>query len=331
MCDTFVALAPATADGSVVFAKNSDRPRGEAQGVYLYPGGRHAPGATVRCTYLEIPQVAVTHAVVVSRIDWMWGAEMGANDQGVVVGNEAVWTTEPLGPPALLGMDLVRLALERGATAYQALSVITVLLDAHGQGGACAENDPGFAYHNSFLIADGGEAWVLETAGRHWAAERIGSGVRNISNGLTLRTRFDLASPGLSDHARARGLWDGSTPFDFAAAFSPGPADPGPESRQACGARRLAAGHGRITPETMMAILADHDGGICMHGAFETTASMVSRIGPGGASGTSGARGDGGGAAEHWFTGRPHPCRSRFERVAFPHPAVEASREPVPT
>jgi hypothetical protein len=133
-----------------------------------------------------------------------------------------------------------------------------------------------------------------------------------------------LASPGLSDHARARGLWDGSTPFDFAAAFSPGPADPGPESRQACGARRLAAGHGRITPETMMAILADHDGGICMHGAFETTAAMVSRIGPAGASGS-------GAAGEHWFTGRPHPCRSRFEKVPFPPPAVDASREPVPT
>ena len=34
---------------------------------------------------------------------------MGANDAGVVIGNEAVWTVEPEdGPPALLGMDLVR-------------------------------------------------------------------------------------------------------------------------------------------------------------------------------------------------------------------------------
>ena len=41
----------------------------------------------------------------------MWGAEMGANDQGVVIGNEAVWTKEG-GPQdleeKLLGMDLVR-------------------------------------------------------------------------------------------------------------------------------------------------------------------------------------------------------------------------------
>lgn len=54
-------------------------------------------------------QVPSTHSVVLSKPVWMWGAEMGANDAGVVIGNEAVWTREPDdGPPALLGMDLVR-------------------------------------------------------------------------------------------------------------------------------------------------------------------------------------------------------------------------------
>jgi secernin len=321
MCDTFVALAPATADGSVVFGKNSDRPRGEAQSVRRYPGGRHEPGSTVRCTYLEIPQAARTHAVALSQIDWMWGAEMGANDRGVVIGNEAVWTTEPLGPPALLGMDLVRLGLERGGTAADALAAITGLLEAHGQGGACAENDPGFAYHNAFLIADGSEAWVLETAGRHWAAERIGAGVRNISNGLTIRSHFDAASDGLADYARERRLWDGRGRFDFAAAFGDGPPDPAPDSRQACGARLLAERHGRITPRGMMDILRDHESGICMHGGFETTASMVSRIGV--------SRIGGAGEAEHWFTGRPHPCRSPFERVPIAEPSTATTLERV--
>lgn len=50
-----------------------------------------------------------THAVILSRPSWLWGAEMGANEHGVCIGNEAVWTKEPVGEgEALLGMDLLR-------------------------------------------------------------------------------------------------------------------------------------------------------------------------------------------------------------------------------
>ncbi len=304
MCDTFVALSPATADGTVVFGKNSDRPAGEGQSVACFGGDRHPPGAALRCTYIEIPQAPRTFATLLSKIDWMWGAEMGANELGVVIGNEAVWTREPAGPPALLGMDLVRLGLERGETAFKALEIITSLLERFGQGGACAENDPSFTYHNAFLIADAAEAWVLETAGRHWVAERVTSGMRNISNGLTIRTHFDMSSAGLIDHARRRGLYNGTDDFDFAAAFGAGAADPDPYSRQACGRRLLSEREGRMTPDHMMTILRDHDSGICMHGPFETTASMVSHI-----SGSADAR--------HWFTGAPHPCRTPFRAYAM--------------
>ena len=63
---------------------------------------------------------------------------MGANEHGVAIGNEAVFTKVPYDKgPALLGMDLLRLALERAATARQALDVITGLLVEHGQGGNC--------------------------------------------------------------------------------------------------------------------------------------------------------------------------------------------------
>ena len=71
---------------------------------------------------------------------------MGANECGVVCGNEAVWTRESskcdLSTPRLLGMDIVRLALERGATAKKAMEVAIHFIEKYGQGGGCAEGDP---------------------------------------------------------------------------------------------------------------------------------------------------------------------------------------------
>lgn len=63
----------------------------------------------MQCTYIEIEQVPKTHAVALSRPSWLWGAEMGANEHGVCIANEAVVTREPASESeALLGMDLVR-------------------------------------------------------------------------------------------------------------------------------------------------------------------------------------------------------------------------------
>jgi len=306
-CDTFVAFPPTAPPNHVIFGKNSDRPAGEGQSIRRYLAQTFAENnnnlPVLECTYTSIPQAPQTHAVLLSQIDWMWGAEMGANDCGVVIGNEAVWTKEPdEGEGSLLGMDLVRLGLERGDTARIALETMTHLLETHGQGGACAENDASFTYHNSFLIVDSNEAWVLETAGRHWAAEKITSGSRNISNGLTIRTKMDLCSPNLKEHARKQGFWDGTCEFDFAKCFSAGTVEHPSDSRQVCGAKLLSAHDmkGDLDYQAMIKILRNHESGICMHGGFETTASMVSELRQGSKE------------ARHWLTGKPHPCKSEF-------------------
>lgn len=66
-----------------------------------------------------------------------------------------------------------RLGLERADTAEKAVDVIAALLGEYGQGGSCMEDECGFTYHNSFLVSDRKEAWVLETSGKYWAAEKV--------------------------------------------------------------------------------------------------------------------------------------------------------------
>jgi len=109
MCDTLVAVGDATADGSVILAKNSDRQPNEAHVLAHIARAHHEAGETVKCTYLEVPQVPDTYEVLLSKPFWIWGGEMGANECGVSIGNEAVFTREPYDKePGLIGMDMLR-------------------------------------------------------------------------------------------------------------------------------------------------------------------------------------------------------------------------------
>src|SRR5512139_3333460 len=148
-CDTLVALGAVTRDGVTVFGKNSDRPPDECQRIVQVPRATHAPGSLLRCHNLTIPQVAETAAVVGSQPHWLWGFEHGVNEHRVAIGNEMVFAKEALGSTGLLGMDLVRLGLERGRDADQALDVITGLIERYGQGGS-GQRDVEWPYHNAF-------------------------------------------------------------------------------------------------------------------------------------------------------------------------------------
>ena len=296
-CDTLVALAPATADAVALFAKNSDRPPHECQRIVQVPGRRHPPGSRVRCQYVELPQAEGTAAVLGSQPYWLWGFEHGLNEHRVAIGNEMVFAREALAPSGLLGMDAVRLGLERGRTAAEALAVMTELLEAHGQGGS-GQAHAEWRYHNAFLIADPHEAWILDTSDRHWAARRVHE-VGNISNGLSIGADWDRVSHDASEFAAARGWWSpGDGRVDFRAAYadeSVVPANTSAERYRRAGAL-LNAGRGRLTPAALRSILRDHyESGpihrprpfddprffsLCMHAdpLDNTTAAMVARL-----------------------------------------------------
>lgn len=311
-CDTLVALPPATAGGCVIFGKNSDRPDGEVQEVIYRPAQTFLPGTKLQCTYIEIDQVEVTNAVILSKPAWLWGAEMGSNDKGVCIGNEAVWTKNMSDDDLterLLGMDLVRLGLERGGTARECVDVITSLLETHGQGGGCSEGGS-WAYHNSFLLADSTEAWVLETADRFWAAQRITEGVRNISNQLTIQDQYDLASDGLVEKATDLKLYDPTSgPFNFACVFDSG--NGSPSSPRFCEGKRLLQEYskeGKFGVADMMKILRDEGSGLNMGDG--TTGSQVSML-------TTPVAGVTSMPCCHWFTATPNPAISMFKPFIF--------------
>jgi dipeptidase len=327
MCDTLVATPEYTSDGAMWFAKNSDREPGEAQLVEHRPA--QLPNSrALQCTYVEVAQVERTNEIVISRPFWMWGAEMGANEHGVAIGNEAVFTRLPYAKTGLTGMDLLRLALERAAAAREALEIITRLLAEYGQGGGCGYRNRKFRYHNSFIIADPQEAWVLETAGPHWAAERV-RGLRTISNALTIGKTFDLLSDGALKVAKQQGWCRSAADFDFARAFG----DPyysrlsGGEVRAACTLGLLRRKGDKLAREDFFAALSDHAGQQpasgwrmtmpCAHSSWwptrqagQTTGSMVSRL----------SAKD----ALHFLTGTAAPCLSVFKPVRLGGPLLDS-------
>ena len=324
MCDTFIALPSVTDDGAVLFGKNSDREPNEAQILEYRPARSFSASQTVECTYRAIPQVKETLAVILCRPFWMWGAEMGANEKGVVIGNEAVFTRMPVDKSGgLTGMDLLRLALERSATAPQALEIITGLLSDHGQGGICGYEDKRFAYHNSFVIADPREGWVLETAGPLWAAVKV-KDFYAISNALTIGEEFDESHPDLIDTARKKGWLKTGQTFHFARCYS----DWFYTTFSASGQRRhrslelIGNLKGKMNTAVVLDILRDHReedyrpdshflaSRICAHAAnklarnaSQTTGSLVAHLTPE--------------TQVYWATGTAAPCTAMFKPIWF--------------
>ncbi|MDZ4857342.1 MAG: carcinine hydrolase/isopenicillin-N N-acyltransferase family protein [Candidatus Hydrogenedentes bacterium] len=296
MCDTIAIVRK----DAVYFAKNSDRDPNEAQYLAWNAPAQYGPGSKVKCTWIEIPQVEETHATLLSKPFWIWGAEMGTNEHGVCIGNETVFTkTKNESKPGLIGMDLVRLALERADSAAKACEVIVSLLEHYGQGGGAGHEKRKWAYQNSFMVADPKSAFVLETAGRLHAIEKV-EGTRTISNGLTIPAFAEKHSDYLKTRISSCRTRQGRThllsaktrgvPHLFAALRDHGARYSEPSYRWINGA---------------MASPCMHGGGVIA--SSQTTASWVTEM-----TKEHGIR--------HWATATAAPCTSLFKPVALDQP-----------
>jgi secernin len=210
MCDTLCGPGP----GGMVFAKNSDRPVGEVQLAVPF-GRRPTAGCTLRTQYLSIGDTGA-HAALLSCPTWLWGAEHGVNEFGVAIGNERVATVHDAAQarPRLIGMDMVRLGLERARSAEEAVDILVELLTTHGQGGI-ADAVHQEAYDSSFLIADPGQAFVLDTSGTDFAAAPFPGGTA-ISNRLSVGSDWTRGSSELDPGEDFGRFGDSAAPTESA-------------------------------------------------------------------------------------------------------------------
>jgi len=360
-CDTFVIVdhpsnniyndsGDDVTTNTTIFGNNSDRPDDEIHEVVRFPRRKYdlLQDATMECQNIPIAQVEETHALIMSRPSWLWGAEMGSNEFGVCVGNEAVDTRLSHlcddGVSRLLGMDLVRLMLERSKTAEEALNVGIALLEEYGQGGACCKDDD-WCYENGFLICDVHEAYVLETAGAHfWAAERIAPGEhRNISNGLSIRVPTRVHT-GLLQYCRNRGWINDSEhndtsnkreellAFDWKKVMNSGRCASEhlePHGRELAGKKWLSeichnnrhnnkSSSPSIRFKEMATILRDTESGICMRGGgFDSTGSQISILQKQQNKNSDPNNEVDGTSAVHWFTTGSDPSTNCYKPFSF--------------
>ncbi|MCK5672533.1 MAG: hypothetical protein KAH95_04115 [Spirochaetales bacterium] len=317
MCDTIVSFKT-TDNGKSFFGKNSDREPGELQfiDVSIEPVREFEenPFYESLVKYTEGPLINLKeifykfkhpYKAVLSRPVWMWGAEMGVNEKGLTIGNEAVFSKEKPSKTGLLGMDILRLALHNTSNSAEARDFIISLITQYGQGG-----DGGYKsslyYHNSFLIMDGKEAIVLETSGKNYAWKNVESSA-SISNCYTIidnKTQMDSKDL-KTNFGNFKKHYEGK----FYTFFSRG------NVRQSYTSKYLK--NNKSSLDSIKSLLRSHMSdtdvpgrnmsSVCIHARgivkSETTASMIVEYGTG--------------SPVIWFTSSPYSCVSTYKPMVL--------------
>ena len=291
MCDTFVALPATTRQKTMLFAKSADCEVNEANAVVRIPRRKHVKGEAVRLTHLMIPQAEETYEILLTKAFWTYGCEIGVNEHGLAMGEEAVFTTEmDEQVDGIIGPDLMRIGLERSKNCQEAIQVMTGLLEQYGQGGS-AELKGNSHFDSSYIMADRDEAYVLETAGRCWAVKKVAA-IASISNMLGIGTDWDS----FSGSNEAGG---GATQTDWAGEYALPDVPPtlGSPVRQAITYNSLQASLGDISVKKIFEMMRQHGDGyhpafaeahrnICVHAGpqenrwWQADGVMVTDVGP---------------------------------------------------
>jgi len=269
MCDTFVALPATTNQKTMLFAKSADCEVNEANAVVRIPHQMHVKGEALRITHLVIPQAQETFEILLTKAFWTYGCEIGVNEYGLAMGEEAVFTREMSEQKdGIIGPDLMRIGLERAKTCKEAIQVMTGLLEQYGQGGS-AELKGNSHFDSSFLMADQQEAYILETAGRHWAVKKVNS-IASISNLLSIRSDWDFSSETAS-----------GPKIDFADRYGLPEVPPtlGAPMRQSVTLNSLKSALGQINVKGIFATMRHHGDGY-HPAAAETHCNICVHAGP---------------------------------------------------
>ncbi len=187
MCDTFYVPL----EDRAFFGKNSDRKPGEPQPLCILPRGPGSPETAISGGSLPYPDKG--YSVLLSKPSWIVGGEMGLNEKGVAIGNEAVFSRRPVRKDGVLGMDFLRAALRSADSAEDALGILIELTERFEQGGNGAYRGRLY-YHNAYLVAGFDGAYVLETAARRWAWKAL-DGPSAISNSYSIGLDYKRLDP----------------------------------------------------------------------------------------------------------------------------------------
>jgi dipeptidase len=299
--DMVAALGRATQDGHTLFGHNIRQPGRAGLTLHRSVGRTHAPEEKIDTHGLILPQARQTMTAVGVQVQGQWGYDHGVNLCGVAAGCTAPWTRLAGERPGLLGSDLVRLGLERARTARQAVDLVCDLICRHGQGMPSGRGGG----DSALLIADGREAFALETAGPYWVYQEIRE-ARAMTDLCTVRQDWDAIARGLASFAIEHGWWPGDgSKLDFAGVVAPEPDASGHAWRRWGRATLLLEQqNGHMDLAFIRRLLSDHFEGcpdevdplapepgptpLCLHGqspdASATASSLVVQLQSGGQS-----------------------------------------------